>query len=241
MILTAAASGQMRQVYHDLMLWAIYARDRRIETASVEALHHHAMDRVRVMHDVLSQAGVERNQPVAMGWFQDAEKLLVAFFDASARSQFGEAWPSLQRQLYGHERLGQEVFERIEALAGTSIQAEAPVEALEVFERCLALGYHGAAVSRQMSPEAIERFARKLAITLQHSPPGLSPGLPALALQQRWTPLWGPLSILGVAVVVLVLLAGGTRLTLHLRAAEALRQADVALSNHPACTAGVPR
>jgi type VI protein secretion system component VasF len=233
--LPSEASGRLRQAYHELLLWGIYAREGRIEGTPAEALKRFALERVRICRDVLAQAGVERNNPLAQQWYTDAEHLLVAFFDNAARRQVGDSWKPVQQELYQHQGLGQEVFERIEVLAQTAFPAEAPVEALEVFHRCLLLNYHGAASDRQMSPDLLSRFAAKLVASLQRTPPPLAPGLSGLSLRRRWTPLVRPLGIVGAAVALLVLLAGGVWLGLYSRTSDVERVAKDAMESQPAC------
>lgn len=232
MTLTASASARLRQAYHDLLLWGIYARERRIETSPAESLHQFAMERVRLIQALLAEAGVERNQPLSMAWFRDTERLLVAYFDVAARSQYSEAWPSLQRQFYGHERLGQEVLERVEILAQSPISPEAPVEALEVFERCLRIGYHGGAIERSLHPDLLDRFASKL-VEAQHRPmPALAPRLPKLMLRQSWIPQVGPLGIVGLALALLLVWAAGTLLCLSSQASGVETSLQEALKEH---------
>ncbi len=234
-MLSPEASGRLRQAYHNLLIWGIYARERRIENATPEALKRFALEQVRICRDVLAQAGVERNHPLALGWYQDAEHLLVAFFDNAARRQFSDAWRPVMQELYSGQNLGQQVFERIEVLAQTPIAPEAPVEALEAFHRCLLLNYHGAAVDREMDPGLLGRFASKLQAALQRTPPPLAPGLYRLALRRGWAPLVRPLWIVGAALGLLLLWGGGVWLSLYQRAGQVQASAQEAIPNHTAC------
>lgn len=235
MRLTSPESARLRRAYHELFIWALYARERRLEVPRASVLFQFAMERVGNIRDVLSRAGVDRSQAVAAQWFSDAERLLVAFFDTAVRSQLGDNWSPLQKELYGHERLGQEVFDRIAVLANSPIAVEAPLEALEVFHRCLLLDYRGRAGKEEMDPDRLQRFAQKLNEALHRPLPHLSPGLSQEVVRRSFVPLIGPVWIVVAGLCMVFVMAISSYFYLYARADDVEGAVRKGYADHLAC------
>lgn len=211
-------SRDLRLHHNQIFLWGTLIREGRVEPRHARLLRGSALEGLRICQGLLSTAGIlpqqDRRRSEA---FQDAERALVGFFDWAGRSQLPEQWEPLQTELYGNERLGELVLAQMEALDNNPLAVDYPIEALEVQARCLELGYHGHAANRRLDSNQLDRLKGKLAAALRRPLPVLSPPLPVLQNSASWRLRVSPLSILGMALLMLALLGGGVRFALFLR------------------------
>lgn len=229
--LPPTVSRGLRLHYNQIFLWGTLIKEGRIEPRHARLLRGSALECLRSCQGLLSTAGIlphqDRRRSEA---FQDAERALVGFFDWAGRSQLPEQWDPLQTELYGNEKLGELVLAQMEALDNNPLAADYPIEALEVHARCLAFGYYGHAANRRLDPNQLDRLKGKLAAALRRPLPELAPPLPVLQNAASWRPRASPSSILGLALLLLALLGGGTRLAIFLRTGKVAAHIQDALS-----------
>lgn len=255
---TGAAIQVLRREYLDLLMLAGRLhrgtdgpRDPLGQDAA--AVRSWAMSRLKDARQALQI----RHFASAPGAVIEAEIAIVAFLDSAANRLFGiRVWRWLREDPYlqyldyiSSERrtagavgsavvdLGKHVYDRFEALRThpDRLRAE-PLELLEVYDRCLRLGYD----ATYSEPSRLEDFANKLRDELRaraqgtrgeaKAPAGtpagelaLSPDLPPIEPPRSRLPPLNPASILGLGGL-LILLTGIALFILVRREEHALRQ-----------------
>jgi len=221
-------SQELRLQYLNLLVWGAHIQEGRLEAHQVVALRQVLLGLIKQNQGVISR---QRNlSQIERQHFQEAEEAIVGFLDSAARQRFPAAWGALQWELkYGDEEVGERVYKRLKKLSDYPLDAEVPVEALEVYDRCLALGYRGrSASSPPLDDRLVDNLRQKLFSTtrsrqeqlrveLGRRPEMLSPNLTKLSRssgQMLISPLW--ITLMGL--VLLALLGGGIHFVLDQRA-----------------------
>jgi len=132
------ASRALREAYLEVFVLAAEMRARRVSPTQIQPLHDRIDGLLRAQRQVFLITEVPQR-------FADLAHLaVVALVDESARYGFGEdslhLWESFQYELFQQENLGNRFFTELKALRNGF---DTPVELLELFSRCLSLGFSG--------------------------------------------------------------------------------------------------
>lgn len=205
-----ATSRTLRKIYLELLLWAGYLRQERVNVGSAALLRDWASEHVRSARSLLASVGimVTGNQSRAIDQsFIEAEQAVVCVLDEAAMHLFKSAWGPLQQELYGHQSLGKHLFERLDRLRTGAIDANLPTEALEVYVQALALGYESAYGIKDKRDD-LDQLQRKLARTLGERL-GTPPPLAKLsALPERRSSAYSFLSPMWILCIAMLMLTG---------------------------------
>lgn len=148
-------------------------------------------------------------QRVPEGLVDRVQKPVVALVDESARrcqvGDFGMGWKPLAVEIYGHDRLGGDVFADIDRLR---VEPQVPVEILEVFVRCLSLGMEGQLLSNQ--PQALKDLRESLVAEIRRrkgQEPPLCAALTQVGQSRAGAPILAPHWIVACALAMLLFTA----------------------------------
>lgn len=223
-------SRSLRQLYFELLVWAGYLRQGRVDAGRAGLLRDWASEHLRGARSLLASAGVIVNGSQLRAEdqaFLDAEQVAVCVLDEAALQVFKGAWPPLQQELYGHQSLGKHLFERLERLRTSPIDPNLPNEVLEVYLQALVLGYESSyAVKNQR--DDLEQLARKLARVLGERLGPAPPlgNLPPLPAQRNSAALLSPMWILCIAMLLLTSVGMTASLRLTGRESDARTSVD---------------
>lgn len=138
MSFTADGSRAIRESYLDLYLVAARFLEGHVKPAQVRAIRAQTEASLKKQRDLLFRSGVSEE------WVNEVQLPVVGLMDESARRSptpgVADGWQSLQFPLYGHEIVGRITFENLEKLRANP---DTPLEVLEVYMRCLAMGFQG--------------------------------------------------------------------------------------------------
>ncbi len=220
--------------YLSLLMWGAHIQEGRVAAPQAVALRQVLCSIIKQNQGIISR---QHLSPLAQQHFQEAEETLVGFLDSAARQRFPAAWGALQWELkYGDEEVGERVYKRFKKLSDHPLDAQVPVEALEVYDRCLALGYRGRSAAsaalddrvvdslRQRIFETLHARQEQLKVELGRRPEMLSPNLTKLG-QSSGQMLMSPLWIALMGLVLLALLGGGTHFVLAQRVNQLINEA----------------
>lgn len=122
-----------------------------------------AMDKIRrqVEHALQEERRRLISATVPDALVEELQLAVVALVDEAVARQpsFREVWKPLSLQLYGHYRIGHQVFEHLNVLRRNPAT---PVEVLEVYARCLTWGLQG-----EYYPDRLEELSQ-LQLALQN-------------------------------------------------------------------------
>lgn len=194
--MTPEAARVLRGEYLQLILWSALLRDGdRVPLGQSDALRARCRE---IIDTCRGRLGAQASDP----HFRAAEQAVVSAIDAAAIHRFKEGrWKHLQLGVFFDEdaapTLGDEVITRLQDLANF-VPYELPLEVLEVYERCITLGYRSKDLKR--TSEALRcAIAQRTPCEALLSPSLAAP--PAGARRQWLGPMWiGALAALALAL-----------------------------------------
>lgn len=207
--LTEEARRALQFAYLDVLVACGALAESRVTPGTHARVREQLSVAVRSHRATLLKAGLGED------WLNCVQKPVVALIDESARrctvSGFGADWKSLASDIYGHENLGDEAFQDLEALRRRS---DVPWDVLDLFSRCLLLGLEGQYLKNNRGQALIDlrrALERDLA---QRRPPQtpLAPQLTGTQLGEAGPVVISPPWIVTSAVGVLVLVMGSLML-----------------------------
>jgi len=136
--LSSEASEAMRKAYLEIYLLAGYLEDGRIIASMADETRLQTETILQENRAELFRAGVPEK------WVNEIELPLVGLIDEAARNSpvtgLKERWRPIQFRKFGHEEVGRVVFDHLKELR---MSPDTPVEVLEVYARCISVGFRG--------------------------------------------------------------------------------------------------
>lgn len=215
------ASRAIREAYLDLYLVASRFLEGHVKPAQVRAIRAQTEAAIKKQRESLFRSGIPEE------WVNEVQLPVVGLMDESARRSptpgVADSWQSLQYPLYGHEIVGRITFEHLEKLR---LDTETPIEVLEVYMRCLAMGFQGEYAPHRLEDLKIlnEGLRNELNRRFGKLPP-LSPHLTTGSALTDMPHIIRPLWIAALALVSVLTLGLVLTITLSLDA----RQTEKAL------------
>lgn len=230
------ASRAIREAYLDLYLVASRFLEGHVKPAQVRAIRAQTELALKKQRETLFRAGIPEE------WVNEVQLPVVGLMDESARRSptpgVADGWQSLQYPLYGHEIVGRITFEHLEKLRADS---DTPLEVLEVYMRCLALGFQGEYAPHRLEDLKIlnEGLRNELNRRMGKLPP-LSPHLATGSALTEVPHIIRPLWIAGLALGTVLTLGLILTIMLSLDARQAEKQLRLMDSGQAPATGGTP-
>lgn len=203
MNLSPGAARAIQQGYLEVSLVVASLQAGHVRADQAMAIRAHLEQLLRAERQSLLSSGV------AEVWVEAIQMAVVGLIDEAARyapnRELAHNWESLQFPLYGQENLGVRYFQELSALRANR---DTPVEVLEVYARCLALGFKGEYEPDRLSElKIIHEGLRSDILRKLGPPPPLTSHLDPLEKKAGPPPVLGPLWV-GVIALSLLALVG---------------------------------
>lgn len=218
--LSARASHSLRNAYLDLLLLGHQFGTGELNPGLALRCHDYAANRLTRQREDLFSAGVPEI------WVNEAQLAVIYYLDEMAKRHpdFGAQWNDLQLDWYSNLNGGEEFFNHLGALRANQ---NAPVELVEIFVRCLFLGFQGKYAPDRLSDLKFftETVCSELRDRTGNLPP-LSPHLAQIAQAQQRHPILGWPWIAALGIVLLSVIGLVLTAVLSAEARDTAQQID---------------